>query len=138
MTASGTRDSSFEADTDTQCAGARSSLGLTCTARSRSFRATIKGLKIKDGEYSANPIDIARFLIEDEKFGLGAEIEESGFVAAAARNEETLGGRKRRECGILLDTPQPVEAWIQALAFYGGRVGSFASLSAGRVLLSSR
>ena len=84
------------------------------------FRATIRGLRIDGGVWSDDPAHMARFLIESESLGLGGKVESAGFEAAARRNRELLGGRPRRTAGVLMDSPRPVEDWIDDLAQLAG------------------
>lgn len=76
--------------------------------------ATVEGLP-----GTQNPINAARFLIEDPVIGLGESVVEASWDQASRRCNEFVDGQEpRHRIGLILDQDRPALDWIQTLAEY--------------------
>jgi hypothetical protein len=87
--------------------------------------AQIKGKKISLASggaktYSQNPALCIADLVENATYGMSRQIDWDSVALAAARCDEIVGGEKRNLFSLVIDTPQPVDTWLQIMADYAG------------------
>ena len=68
--------------------------------------------------YSTNPSLILADIIESDLYGWGRDVNESSLADAANANDETVGGAKRRELGLVLYEPREALSVVQEIAEY--------------------
>lgn len=85
------------------------------------FTAEIQGKKVYDPRitstvYSTNPSLHQRDFLVQPIYGMEWAVDPTSVGTAADANDDLVGGDKRRESGMIIETPQDSRLWIEALA----------------------
>lgn len=68
--------------------------------------------------YSDNPAHILADLITDPIIGAGRTVDQASLTALAADCDTLVSGKKRRRLGIVLDSSQEIDRWLEVLRTY--------------------
>ena len=89
------------------------------------FAAVVRGMKVRSADggakaYQDNPAYHLADAIESTIYGLGKSVDWASVAAVAARNDEVIGGERRRILGLTLAEQLSGEQLLQALRDYAG------------------
>lgn len=69
-------------------------------------------------EYSTTPALCLADVLTDPINGRGESVDNASLLALAATNDESVGGVPRRQLGLVLDSRQETDAWVETLRGY--------------------